>query len=89
MPRQRRKLSLLQWGLICIISGVISQLLMPLIQGPPKNRAELAGRSFAILVILVIGLALCFTHFIRAKSRRTRPTITRKESAKRANPPRV
>jgi hypothetical protein len=80
MPRQRKKLSLLQWGLICIFAGTMTQLVSPILQGPPRDRSELLGRSVAVLLILVVGLGMCVAHFVRQWSRPkkgTRPATPR------------
>ncbi|MDQ3330551.1 MAG: hypothetical protein M3552_07850 [Planctomycetota bacterium] len=61
-----RKISWLQWGLITIFAGLMSGVIGSL-QGPPKNKAEAAGRAAAALLIIVIGVGLIIVHFVRPK----------------------
>lgn len=70
-PRDRlRKISLLQWGLICLgASGFSSAILLA--QSPARNRAEAAGRATGILIFVVAGVVLIVMHFVRKG--RTRP----------------
>lgn len=63
-----RKITLWQWGLICIVGGMAPGAFTT-VQGPPKNRAEAAGRASAVLLFVVIGLVLIVVHFVRPKKK--------------------
>jgi hypothetical protein len=67
-----KKFALWQWGLIVIMAGVISNLLMRLT--PPSGdaaaqRAVVLGRGVASLLFLVVGLVLIVLHFARRNRR--------------------
>ncbi len=63
-----RKISWLQWGLICIFGGLMAGAIGSM-QGPPKNSAEAAGRAAAVGLFIVIGVVLIIVHFLRPKKK--------------------
>lgn len=84
-----RKITWLQWGLICLAGAGFSQSIS-LIQGPPANRAEAAGRGAAGLLFVVIGLALIVLHFVRPKGGgkgKTKAKAASPPGPRRAGPP--
>jgi hypothetical protein len=84
-----RKISLWQWGLICIGGAMTSGALMNA-QGPPKNRAEAAGRGAAVLLFVVVGSVLIVVHFVRPKKKGGPPVTPSREGSQGATgvPPR-
>jgi hypothetical protein len=67
-----KKIALWQWGLIVVMAGVMSNLLMRM-QPPSGNaaaqRAVVLGRGVATLLFLVVGLVLIVLHFVRRNRR--------------------
>jgi len=74
-----RKITWLQWGLICLMGAGFSQTI-GLLQ-PAANRAEAAGRGAAGLLFVVIGLVLIVLHFVLPKGGKS------KARAKAVSPP--
>jgi hypothetical protein len=55
------------WGFLCIVGAASSNMVMGMLK-PTTDRAEMAGRGFASLLMVVIGIILIIAHFIRRKS---------------------
>ena len=72
---QRKTLSLLQWGLICILGGVVSFLIMGSLapngdRRTAADRGAALGRAAASLTFVVAGFGLIGYHFIRNAQQR-------------------
>jgi hypothetical protein len=65
-----KKIALWQWGLIVMMAGLMSNLVMRL-QASGGNsatdRAAAMGRSAATLLFLLVGVVLIVLHFVRRK----------------------
>ena len=78
-PRERlRKIPLWQWGLLCLLGAGFSGLLTTTMMGPPKGRAEAAGRGAASLLFVVAGLVLIVLHFVWPKKGKAKAGQRRK-----------
>ena len=65
-----KKVALWQWGLIVIMAGVMSNLLMRMQTpsgGASAQRAVALGRGVATLLFVIVGLVLIVLHFVRRK----------------------
>jgi len=62
-----KKLTLLQWGLICIAGGLIAGPIATMVGPAPRNSAERMGQAvggaFAVLLFVIIGIVLIVMHF--------------------------
>lgn len=80
MARKRRKLTLWQWGLVFIFSGLVTGMLMnvvkPIEGNSRRDRADRAGRAAAQATVAGIGVVLIAVDLVRrgrgapSKSRR-------------------
>jgi len=66
-----KRFPLWQWGLICIFSGLLVNMMMAL-QSPTgrlsaQERAAAMGRGVATLLFVVAGVVLIILHFVRRK----------------------
>ena len=62
-----RKITWLQWGLLCLLGAGFSQVGSELVQGPAPDRASAAGRAAGGLLFVVVGVVLIVLHFARPK----------------------
>lgn len=69
-PLQRLKSTpLWQWGMICIVSGIASNLLnfTSGSANSAEQRGAMVGRGVASLLFILAGVVLIVVHFVRAK----------------------
>lgn len=69
-----KTLSLWKWGLICILAGLVSNQIVPLLglSSSPRTaagQASEAGRAAAGFVFMVAGVILIGVYFLRKKPR--------------------
>lgn len=74
-----RKITWLQWGLLCLIGAGFSQVGGLAVQGPAPDRASAAGRAAGGLLFVVVGVFLIILHFVRPK--RTAGKSTKADTA--------
>lgn len=79
-----KKITQIQWGLFCILGGVLAGILGNLVGPTPRNSAEQMGKALGATaaggLFVVLGIGLIIAHFLRGK-----PAPTSKKSSGKAS----